>query len=80
MFQKHVCPPHGAKFRFIFSVEAKPVRSKGLKYTKRTLGTREWFDLDLCTFDLKINRYHLHIEGKFEIDQRKGSKDIEQTQ
>ena len=23
MFQKHICP-HGAKFRFIFSVEAKP--------------------------------------------------------
>ena len=28
--------PHGAKFRFIFSVEAKPVRSKGLKYVKWT--------------------------------------------
>ena len=27
MFQKHLCP-HGTKFMFIFSVGAKPVRSK----------------------------------------------------
>ena len=47
------------------------------------LGSREWFDLDLWTCDLKINRDHLLIEGnpytKFGIDQVKGSKDIERT-
>ena len=52
--------------------------SKKLKYIKLTT---EWFDLDLWTFDLKINRNHLLIEGnpctKFGIDQVKGSKDIE---
>ena len=45
-----------------------------------TVGREEWFDLDLSTRDLKINRDHLLIEGnpcaKFGIDQLKGSKDI----
>ena len=44
---------------------------------------KEWFDLDLRTCDLKINRDHLFIEGtpctKFGIDQDTGSKDIERT-
>ena len=48
-----------------------------------TLGLKEWFDLDLCTGDLKINRDHLLIEvnpcTKFGIDQVKGSKHIERT-
>ena len=48
-----------------------------------TLVSKEWFDLDLWSFDLKINRDHLLIEGnpctKFGIDQVKGSKDIEWT-
>ena len=51
MFQKHKYP-HGAKFRFIFSVEAKPVQKKrkeGIKIyiVDNTLGSEEWFDLDL---------------------------------
>ena len=48
-----------------------------------TLGSKEWFDLDLWTCDLKISRDHLLIEGnpctKFGIDQVKGSKDTERT-
>ena len=42
-------PPHGAKFRFIFSVEAKPVqaRREGIKIYKldNTLGSKEWLSL-----------------------------------
>ena len=48
-----------------------------------TLSSKEWFDLDLWTCDLKINRDHLLMGRnpctKFGIDQVKGSKDIEQT-
>ena len=48
-----------------------------------TLGSKKWFDLDLWTYDLKINRDHLLIEGNpctiFGIDQMKGSKDIKRT-
>ena len=47
------------------------------------MGSKEWFDLELWTDDLNINRNHLLSEGKpctkFDIDQRKGSKDIERT-
>ena len=43
----------------------------------------EWFDLDLWTCDLKINRDHLFIEGNLcaesGIDQVKGSEDIVRT-
>ena len=50
---------------------------------KWRLGWEEWFDLDLWSCDLKINRDHLLIEGnpctKFGIDQVKRSKDIERT-
>ena len=58
---------------------------QGIKIYKvdNTLGSKEWFDLDLWTCDLKINRDHLLIEGnpctKFGIDQVNGSKDIERT-
>ena len=48
-----------------------------------TLGSKEWFDLDLWTCDLKINRNHLLISRNpctmFGIDQVKGSKDFERT-
>ena len=48
-----------------------------------TLGSKKWFDLDLWTCDLKINRVHL-LMGRnpctmFGIDQVKRSKDIELT-
>ena len=47
-----------------------------------TLGSKEWFDLDLWTCELKIYR-DLLIEGnpctKFGIDKVKGSKDIKRT-
>ena len=47
------------------------------------MGSKEWFDLDLWTCDLKINRDHLLIGfnpcTKFGIDQVKRSKDIERT-
>ena len=57
--------------------------SEGVKRysVDNTVDWEEWFDLDLWTCDLKINRDHLLIEGnpytKFGIDQVKGSKDIE---
>ena len=45
----------------------------------KRVGWEEWFDLDLQTCDVKINRDHLLIEGnpctKFCIDQVKGSKE-----
>ena len=48
-----------------------------------TLGSKEWYDLDLWTCNLKFNRDHLLIGRnpctKFGIDQAKGSKDIERT-
>ena len=59
--------------------------SEGVKryWADNTVGWKEWFDLDLWTFDLKIDRDHLLIEGnpctKFGIDQLKGSKDDEST-
>ena len=59
--------------------------SEGVKryWEDNTVGWEEWFDLDLWTCDLKINRNHLLIEGnpctKFGIAQVKESKDIEQT-
>ena len=65
--------------------EASKQGIKGLKIYKvdKTLGSKEWFDLDLRTCDLKINRDHLLIKGnpctKFGIDQVKGSKDIDRT-
>ena len=54
-----------------------------VKWSKDIERTTQWFDLDLWTCDLKINRDHLLIQGnpctKFGIDQMKGSKDIERT-
>ena len=73
---------------FIFSVEAKKASKQGanrIKISKvdNTLGSKEWFDLDLRTCDLKINKVHLLIGRnrctKFGIDQVKGSKDIDRT-
>ena len=58
---------------------------QGIKIYKvdNTLCSKKWFDLDLWTCDLKINRDHILIEGspctKFGIDQVKGLKDIERT-
>ena len=47
------------------------------------MNLNKWFDLDLWTRDLKINRDHLLIGcnlcTKFGIDQVKGSKDNERT-
>ena len=82
MFQKHICS-HGAKF----TIEAKPVEAskQGIKINKvdNTLGSKEWFDLNFWTCDLKINSDHLLIGRnpctKFHIDQVKGSKYIERT-
>ena len=51
---------------------------QGIKIYKigNTLGSKEWFDLDLWTRDLKFNRDHLFIgrnlSTKFGIDQVKG--------
>ena len=59
--------------------------SEGVKryIADNTLGSIEWFDLDLWTCDLKNNRDHLLIEvnpcTKLGIDQVKGSNDIERT-
>ena len=78
---RNIYAPHGAKFRLICPKASK----QGIKIYKvdKTLGSKEWFDLDLWTGDLKINRDHLLIKGnpctKFGIDQVKGSKDIEWT-
>ena len=48
-----------------------------------TLVSKDQFDLDLWTCDLKINRDHILSEGnpctKYGIDQVKGSKDIDRT-
>ena len=58
---------------------------RGVKryWADNTVGREEWFDLDLCTCDLKINRDLLLIGcnpfTKFGIDQVKVSKDIERT-
>ena len=52
-------------------------------WADNTLASKEWFDLDLWTCDLKINSDHLLIKcnpcTKFGIDQVKGSKYIERT-
>ena len=71
----------------IYSLRATPASSlvlisEGVKryWADKTVGSKEWFDLDLWTCDLKINRDHLLMEGspctKSGIDQVKGSKDI----
>ena len=76
--------------RIIYSLRATSAPSlvlimwRGQKIlSKYTICSKEWFDLDLWTCDLKINRDHLLIEGnlctKFCFDQVKGSKDIEWT-
>ena len=86
MFQKHICPPW-CKIQVYLLCRSKTHTKQvttGLKYiVDNTLGSKEYFDLDLWTCDLKINRDHLLIEGnpytKFGIDQVKGSKDIERT-
>ena len=68
-----VCPS-GAKFRFIFPIDAKPKQvSKGFKYIKwKKHWAQERFDLDLWT----LYRDHLLIGckpcTKFGIDQVKG--------
>ena len=58
-------------------------RSKAYPKQVNILGSKEWFDLDLWTCKLKINREHLLIGcnpcTKLGIDQVKGSKDIERT-
>ena len=58
--------------------------SEGVRryWADKTVGSKEWFDLDLIC-EVKINRDHLLVEGnpctKFGIDQVKGSNDIERT-
>ena len=86
MFQKHICSPW-CKIQGYLLCRNKTCPKqvdKGLRYIKwTTLGSKEWFDLDLWTCDLKINRDHLLIGRnfctKFGIEQVKGSKDIEWT-
>ena len=63
----------------IYSLVATP--SLGLikwYWADNIVGREEWFDLDLWTCDLKINRDHLLIEGdpctKFGIDKWRGQK------
>ena len=59
--------------------------SEGIKgyWADNTVSWEEWFDLDLWTCDLEINKDQLLIEGKFCTkfcnDQVKRSKDIERT-
>ena len=60
--------------------------SEGVKtyWMDNTVGWEKcWFDFDLWTCDLKINRDHLLIEGNpctnLSIDPVKGSKDIART-
>ena len=52
-------------------------------WANNRLGSKEWFDLDLWTCDLKIHRDHLLIGlnpcTNVGSDQVKGSKDIERT-
>ena len=52
-------------------------------WADNTLASKEWFDLDLWTCDLKINSDHLLIKcnlcTRFGIDQVKGSKDFVRT-
>ena len=86
---RNIYAPPGAKFKittYMYKAWLQPLHqvwywsSEGVKryWADNTLGSKEWFDLDLWTCDLKINRDHLLIEGnpctKFGIDQVKGSK------
>ena len=91
---RNIYAPLGAKFKittYMYKAWLQPLHqvwywsSEGVKryWADNTLGSREWFDLDLWTCDLKINRDHLLIEvnhcTKFGFDQVKGSKYIERT-
>ena len=89
---RNINAPLGAKFKittykaWLQSLHQVWYRSsEGVKryWADNTVGWEEWFDLDLWTCDLKINRDHLLIEGnpctKYGIDQVKGSKDIDRT-
>ena len=60
MFQKHICPPWCKNQVYLLcrSKTCPKQVSIGLKYIK---WTTQWFDLDLWTCDLKINRDHLLI-------------------
>ena len=86
MFQKHMCPPW-CKIQVYLLCRSKTCPkqvSKGLQYTKWTThwAQKSGLTLTFWTCDLKINRDHF-IEGnpctKFDIDQVKGSNDIERT-
>ena len=89
-------PPLGVKYKIttytgMYKAWVQPLHqvwywsSEGVKryWADNIVGWEEWFDLDLWTCDLKINRDHLLIEGnpctKFGIDQVKGSNDIDRT-
>ena len=84
MFQTHICPPW-CKIQVYLLCWSKTCPKQGIKICKvdNTLGSKEWFNLDFWTCDLKINRDHLLIGlnpcTKFGIDQVKGSKDIDRT-
>ena len=74
-------------FRNIYAPPPPMVQNSGLSSLKKQnlseVKNKEWFDLDLLTCDLEINRDHLLIEGnpctKIGSNQVKGSKDIERT-
>ena len=84
MFQKHIRPPW-CKIQVYLLCRSKTCRKQWIKIYKvdNTLCSKEWFDLDLWTCDLIINRDHLLIGRnpciKFGIDQAKGSKDTAWT-
>ena len=67
MFQKHICSPPMMQNSGLSSLKnqnlSKASTRKGIKDTDNSLGSKELFDLDLWTCDLKINRDHLLIKG-----------------
>ena len=77
-----LCTRHGCNPSIKFGIDQLKVFFERF-WADNTLGSKEWFDFNLWTCDLKINRDHLLIGGKpctkFGIDQVKGSKDIERT-
>ena len=86
MFQKHICPPW-CEIQVYLLCRSKTCLKQVSNWCKdierTTQWAQEWFDLDLWTCDLKINRDHL-LAGhnpctEFGIDQVKRSKDIERS-
>ena len=47
MFKKHICPQYGAKFRFMQDLSKASKQGFKIYKVDNTLGSNEWFDLDL---------------------------------